>query len=80
MISRRNFLKLAALSAGALAFRPFAGLALPEFPQAEKLIIEFHQGNLYYRCRGSAGRISYRQIRQGLEKKEIRLQEEPLPF
>ena len=51
-----------------------------QFPQAEKLMTEIHQGNLYYRCRGSAGRISYRQIRQGLEKKEIRLQEEPLPF
>ena len=51
-----------------------------QFPQAEKLMTEIHQGNLYYRSRGSAGRISYRQIRQGLEKKEIRLQEEPLPF
>ena len=35
--SRRDFLKLAALSTGALAFRPFAKLALPEFPQADKL-------------------------------------------
>ena len=51
-----------------------------QFRQAEKLMTEIHQGNLYYRSRGSAGRISYRQIRQGLEKKEIRLQEEPLPF
>lgn len=32
MIGRRDFLKLTALSAGLLAFRPFAGLALPEFP------------------------------------------------
>jgi lipoprotein-anchoring transpeptidase ErfK/SrfK len=37
MISRRDFLKLAALSTGALAFRPFAKLTLPEFPQADKL-------------------------------------------
>ncbi len=37
MISRRDFLKLAALGTGTLAFRPFAGLALPEFPQADKL-------------------------------------------
>src|SRR6266508_6593288 len=35
--SRRDLLKLAALSTGALAFRPFAKLALPEFPQADKL-------------------------------------------
>ncbi len=37
MISRRDFLKLAALGTGALAFRPFSGQALPEFPQADKL-------------------------------------------
>ena len=37
MISRRDFLKLAAFSAGTLALRPFARLALPEFPQADKL-------------------------------------------
>ena len=37
MISRRDFLKLAALSTGVLAFRPFRGFSLPEFPQADKL-------------------------------------------
>jgi hypothetical protein len=37
MITRRDFLKLAALSTSALAFRPFAGLVLPEFPQGDKL-------------------------------------------
>jgi hypothetical protein len=31
-----------------------------QFPQAEKMLIEFHQGNLYYRCRGNAGRIRQR--------------------
>lgn len=36
-ISRRDFLKLAALGAGALAFRPFSKQALPEFPQADLL-------------------------------------------
>jgi lipoprotein-anchoring transpeptidase ErfK/SrfK len=35
--SRRDFLKLAAVGAGTLAFRPFAKLALSEFPQADKL-------------------------------------------
>ncbi len=37
MISRRDFLKLVALSTGALAFRPLRKLSLPEFPQADKL-------------------------------------------
>lgn len=36
-ISRRDFLKLATLGAGALAFRPFEKTVLPEFPQADKL-------------------------------------------
>ena len=50
-----------------------------QFPQAEKLMTEIHQGNLYYRSRGSAVRISYRQIRQGLEKKEIQRYQKGLP-
>jgi hypothetical protein len=37
MINRRDFLKLAVLGTGALAFRPFAKLALPEFSQADEL-------------------------------------------
>ena len=36
-LSRRDFLKLGALGAGALALRPFALLGLPEFPQADRL-------------------------------------------
>jgi len=36
-ISRRDFLKLAALGAGAIAFRPFAKQDLPEFPQSDLL-------------------------------------------
>ena len=36
-ISRRDFLKLAAISAGSLAFRPLAILALPGFPQGDYL-------------------------------------------
>ncbi len=36
-LSRRDFLKLAALSAGALALRPLAKLNLPKFPQAGRL-------------------------------------------
>ena len=51
-----------------------------QFPQAEKLIMKIHQGNLYYQSRGSAGRISYKQIKEGLQQKEMCLQEAPLPF
>lgn len=36
-ISRRDFLKLATLGVGALAFRPFAKESLSQFPQADKL-------------------------------------------
>lgn len=36
-LTRRDFLKLAALGAGTLAFRSFAGQGLPEFPQADVL-------------------------------------------
>jgi len=36
-LSRRDFLKLAALGAGALAFRPYTKQALPEFPKADQL-------------------------------------------
>ena len=37
MLNRRDFLKLAAISTSALAFRPFQSLALPDFPQADRL-------------------------------------------
>jgi len=36
-LSRRDFLKLAAVSAGTLAFRPFTPLTLPDFPQSDRL-------------------------------------------
>jgi hypothetical protein len=37
MITRREFLKLTALSTGALALRPYKVFALPEFPQSDRL-------------------------------------------
>jgi lipoprotein-anchoring transpeptidase ErfK/SrfK len=36
-VSRRDFLKLTVLGLGTLAFRPFAKLTSPDFPQADKL-------------------------------------------
>ncbi len=50
------------------------------FPKPEKLTPEIHQGNLYYRSRGSATRISYKQIKAGLRFKQICIAEDPLPF
>ena len=37
MITRREFLKLTAVSTGVLAFNPFNGLVLPDFPEADKI-------------------------------------------
>ena len=37
MITRRDFLKLAALNTGVFAFRPFAKFALPAVPEGERL-------------------------------------------
>ena len=49
-----------------------------EFP--EKLFTEVHKGKLVFRRRGSAVRISYRQIKKCLIKKEIIIKEPLLPF
>ncbi len=53
-----------------------------QFPQAELMIKEMHQGRLYYRLSGSTRRISYNQLKRGLKKKQIIIEEEPnlLPF
>jgi len=53
-----------------------------QFPQEELLIKEIHQGNLYYRVRGSSRRISYNQLKKGLQKKLVIISEESrlLPF
>ncbi|MEJ8817305.1 hypothetical protein [Lacibacter sp. H407] len=51
-----------------------------QFPQQEKMFVEIHQNKLYYRNRGQSKRISYQQLKKGLIKKEIILNEEPLPF
>lgn len=53
-----------------------------QFPQQELMIKEIHQGNLHYRRPGSNHRISYRQLKMGLQKKEIIIYEELnlLPF
>ena len=46
-----------------------------QFPQKELMEKEIHQGNLYYRSRGSNRRISYKQIKKGLIKKQIFIKE-----
>ena len=53
-----------------------------QFPQKEKRIKEVYRGSLYYRLRGSSRRISYKQIKQGLQKKQTVIYEEIylLPF
>ena len=52
------------------------------FPQKELMIKEIHQGQLHYRLPGSSRRISYKQLKKGLQKKQIIIQEELylLPF
>jgi hypothetical protein len=53
-----------------------------QFPEAELLIKEMHQGRLYYRLKGSSRRISYSQLKKGLQRKQIIIEEELnlLPF
>lgn len=53
-----------------------------QFPQEELMIKEMHQGRLYYRLRGSSRRISFSQLKRGLQRKHIILSEELnlLPF
>lgn len=47
-----------------------------QFPQQELMIKEMHQGRLYYRLRGSSRRISFNQLKKGLQKKQIIIREE----
>ena len=60
------------------------GLADPktayQFPQQEKLYAEVHQGQLYYRLKGSSKRISYTRLKKGLIRKVISIYEAPLAF
>ena len=57
-LSRRDFLKLGALGAGALALPPFAKLALPEFPQADRLgRVAVGKVDIYSRPDGSSQSI-----------------------
>ncbi len=46
----------------------------------EKLYTELYKGNLVFRKKGSSKRISYKQLKNGLVKKEIVIQLEALPF
>lgn len=51
-----------------------------QFPQKKMMVKEVYRGSLYYRLKGSSRRISYRQLKKGLLKKQIFIKEELLPF
>lgn len=53
---------------------------LYQLPQQQLMCKEVHQGNLYYRCKGSVNRVSYLQIKKGLVQRQTIIQEHPLPF
>lgn len=50
-----------------------------QFPQQQLMITEMHQGNLYYRLKGSSVRISYQQLKKGLVRKQVVI-DDRLPF
>ena len=51
-----------------------------QFPEKEKMLEEVYRGALYYRVRGSSRRISYKQLKDGLQRKEMEIINECLPF
>ncbi len=50
-----------------------------QFPQQENMYLELHQNKIYYRSKDNTKRISYQQLKNGLIKKQIVLQED-IPF
>ena len=44
------------------------------------MMSEVYRGALYYRVRGSARRISYRQLKIGLQRKQMEVINDLLPF
>ena len=65
------------LKIGLVSWRE-AWLFTSEYP--EKLYTEVHKGKLVFRQRGSSTRISYQQLKKGLIRKQILINEPPLPF
>lgn len=69
-------------------FNPVLKIALVNWRQAwdisgtnpEQLLTEIYKGNLVFRKKGSTHRISYKQLKKGLIKKQIILHLQPLPF
>lgn len=53
-----------------------------QFPKKIQMLREVYRGELYYRVPGSSKRISYKQLKRGLIKKQIIIPEELylLPF
>jgi hypothetical protein len=46
----------------------------------QKLYTEVYKGKLVFRIRGTSRRISYQQIKKGLQKKQVFIREQPIPF
>ena len=67
-------------------WNPFYQIALADwqhvyqFPAKEKMQQEVYRGSLYYRLRGSSRRISYKQLKMGLQRKDMGIINELLPF
>ena len=51
-----------------------------QFPEKEKMQMEVYRGSLYYRVKGSARRVSYLQLKKGLQRKQMGVINELLPF
>lgn len=54
--------------------------AVYQFPQKEKMQTEVYRGALYYRIKGSVRRISYLQLKNGLQRKQMGVINDLLPF
>jgi hypothetical protein len=51
-----------------------------QFPQKERMLTEVYRGALYYRLPGSPNRISYQQLKKGLQRRDMGIINELLPF
>jgi hypothetical protein len=49
-------------------------------PYPVKMLTEIYRGSLVFRIPGTSKRIGYKTLKNNLERKEIVIKEEPLPF